>query len=295
MLGRETDAITHADAHGVRHFRLGRGAAIALYSMRASARPPLDSHVGFMLFKNGVPIAYGGGWPFLGACKIGVNIFAPFRGGESASLFCQVLRTYRHCFAVERFAVEPYQFGAGNPEGIRSGAFWFYYRLNFRPVDPGLARLAASEFAKMAADPRYRSPPAILRRFARDDLEWSVTPRPRAGCEPADLSRAVTAWIDTAHGGDRAAAQRAAQRQVAARLGAFARLAPRAAEAAVFRAWCPLLAQIPGLARWPERDKAALAALLRAKAGDEVRYFARLAAHRRLREALCAIAAAAPP
>ena len=29
-------------------------------------RGPLDSHVGMMLFKNGVPVGYGGGWPFSG-------------------------------------------------------------------------------------------------------------------------------------------------------------------------------------------------------------------------------------
>ena len=88
-LGRETDAIALACPEGVRYYELGRGVAIALYTMRPERRSPLDSHVGMMLFKNGVPVGYGGGWPFLGTCKIGVNVFAPFRGGESALLFGQ--------------------------------------------------------------------------------------------------------------------------------------------------------------------------------------------------------------
>ena len=40
-----------------------------------------------------------------------------------------VLRTYAQLFAVERFVVEPYQFGARNREALESGALWFYFRL----------------------------------------------------------------------------------------------------------------------------------------------------------------------
>ncbi len=117
-LGRETDAISAAAAEGIEHHALGRGAAIALYTMVPGRRLPLDSHVGFMLFRNAVPVGYGGGWPFLGTAKIGVNIFAPFRGGESAYLFCQVLRVYRQRFGVGHFIAEPSQFGGGNREGL---------------------------------------------------------------------------------------------------------------------------------------------------------------------------------
>jgi hypothetical protein len=130
-LGRETDAIALTSSEGVRYYDLARGTAIALYTMRPDRRAPLDSHIGMMLFKNAVPVGYGGGWPFLGTCKIGVNVFAPFRGGESALLFGQVLREYRQCFGVGRFVAEPSQFGGTNSEGLRSGAFWFYYRLGF--------------------------------------------------------------------------------------------------------------------------------------------------------------------
>ena len=90
-LGRETDAISAAEPAGIEHHALGRGVTITLYAMAPGRRLPLDSHVGFMLFKNSIPVGYGGGWPFLTTAKIGVNIFPPFRGGESALLFCQVL------------------------------------------------------------------------------------------------------------------------------------------------------------------------------------------------------------
>ena len=165
MLGRETDPITHADAARTRHYDLGRGVAIALYSALPARRSALDSHIGYVLFKNAIPIGYGGGWPFLGTCKIGINIFAPFRGGESAFLMASVLRTYAQLFAVERFVVEPYQFGAGNREGLESGAFWFYFRLGFRPVEPEVRAVALEEFGRMRRKRGYRTSRSVLRRF----------------------------------------------------------------------------------------------------------------------------------
>ena len=196
-LGRETDAISAAAAEGIEYHALGRGVAIALYTMVPDRRLPLDSHVGFMLFRNAVPIGYGGGWPFLGTAKIGVNIFAPFRGGESAYLFCQVLRVYCQRFGVDHFVAEPSQFGGGNREGLTSGAFWFYYRLGFRPVVSTLAALAAREFERIRRVPGYRAPLAVLRRFTRSDIELRIGDGAvaRQPCDPADLSLVVSAWI----------------------------------------------------------------------------------------------------
>jgi hypothetical protein len=293
-MGRETDAIAAAEPEGIEYHSLGRGVAIALYTMAPGRRLPLDSHVGFMLFKNSVPVGYGGGWPFLGTAKIGVNIFAPFRGGESAYLFCQVLRVYSQRFGVGHFVAEPSQFGGGNREGLESGAFWFYYRLGFRPVVPALAALAAAEFARMRREPRYRPPIAVLRRFTKSDIELRLPQGPpvRVACDPADLSLAVSAFIASRFRGDRARAMAFAVKSVSRALGVrgFARWPE--AERAAFRSYCLLLARIPDLARWPARDKARVVALARAKGGDEFRYYDLLRGHARLQAALRAIAGA---
>ncbi len=65
-------------------------------------------------------------------------------------LVAAVLGAAHRVFGCERFIVNPYQFGAGNAEAIRSGAFWFYYRLGFRPVDGAIAARAAREFARLS-------------------------------------------------------------------------------------------------------------------------------------------------
>lgn len=297
-LGRETDAIALADPDGVAYHDTGRGVAIAIYTMRPGRRSPLDSHVGMMIFKNGLPVGYGGGWPFLGTCKIGVNIFAPYRGGESAFLFCQVLRVYRHRFGVERFVAEPSQFGGGNKEGLQSGAFWFYYRLGFRPVDRHSAALAHDEYTRMQSEPGYRMPIPALRRFTRSDIELRPGSSDWYGdaakdCDPADLSLAVTAWIRDRFGGDRAAAEDAAMRIALHALGVKGLDRWTESERQAFRALAVLVAQIPDLDRWPATDKRGLIALMRAKGGDEFRFFALLQQHRRLRSALETLAARA--
>jgi hypothetical protein len=126
-LGRETDAIALAYPEGVRWYD-----PRARYGHRALHDPPrrrgpLDSHIGMMLFKNGVPIGYGGGWPFLGDCRIGRQhlpafsrrrIRAAVRTG-AARLSPVLRRRALHCRAV---AVR-----RDEREGLRSGAFWFYY------------------------------------------------------------------------------------------------------------------------------------------------------------------------
>ena len=56
------------------------------------------------------------------------------------------------------------------------------------------------------------------------------------------------------------------------------------------RALAPVLAQIADLHVWPARDKRRLIALIRAKGGDEYRYFALMARFSRLRDGLNAVA-----
>ncbi len=52
------------------------------------------------------------------------------------------------------------------------------------------------------------------------------------------------------------------------------------------------LALVPRLSEWSVRERRACVALMRAKGGDEARYFVLARRHRRFREAMIAIAAA---
>ncbi len=238
-----------------------------------------------------LPVGYGGGWPFFATCRTGINVFPAFRGGESSWLFAQVLRVYRHHFGVSRFVVEPYQFGAGNREGLLSGAFWLYYRLGFRPVERSLRGVAAAEFEHIRTVSGYRSPLPTMRALAASDLALDLAPTDAAmRVDAGALSLAVSRHVGEAHRGDRKAAAAAAVRRVAAALGVGDRAGWPAAEARAFRSLAQVVARVPDLDRWTRDERAACVALMRAKgAADDAPYFRALVAHRRLAEGMLAI------
>lgn len=265
LLQRETDPTTHADVRTLRLYRLERGVAIAVYGMVPARQLPLESYLGYTLFKNGFPAAYGGAWVFGRRALFGINVFAQFRGGESGVLLCQLLRVFRQALGVRHFEVEPYQYGEGNPEGIRSGAFWFYYRHGFRPVDAALRRVAEREFAKLSARNGYRTPARILRSFTASNLALDLggVPPPRV----AELCNQVTAMIRERYRGDRTAAEVDCRRQFIARAGRLGRLGPDEERAL---AEISLWAEAAGLRS--ARSARLLRQMVRAKPGDPYRY-----------------------
>ncbi|MCS6990702.1 MAG: hypothetical protein NZL95_02445 [Chitinophagales bacterium] len=168
---RETDPITYADERCVRMFRADRGFYIALFSMLPVFRLPLETYVGYLIFKHGLPIAYGGCWMFHFRARTGIHVFEEFRGGESLYAFAQVLRLYHQCFGITQFFADSFQLGKNNEEGIRSGAYWFYHRLGFRPVDQRLRKQAEREAQLLKKQPGHRTPDSLLRAFAAGPVE----------------------------------------------------------------------------------------------------------------------------
>ncbi len=207
LLNRETDPVTYCNEDGLLYYELEHGLSIALFSMLPERRLPLESYIGFMMFKNGYPMAYGGGWLFGKRSLLGINIFEAFRGGESAFVFAQLLRTYKNAFGANYFEVEPYQFGKDNPEGIHSGAFWFYYRFGFRPVDEKLNQLADSEFQKIQSDKKYRSDFATLKQFTRSNMSVNFSDNQKP-IDPSDISKYISQQIVKQFNGDRETAEK---------------------------------------------------------------------------------------
>ncbi len=287
---RETDPITYANPREAWLFQLERGVDVAVFGMTPDRRLPIESYFGYIAARNRVPIAYGGGWVFLDRCEVGVNLFETFRGGESAFVFTQILRVYRNLFRARRMTVDPFQFGAGNPEAIQSGAFWFYHRLGFRPSRPRIAKIAEAEYGKLQADRAYRSPPSVLRKLATSPLEITFNDcqyEPRPEIALGDLSLAVTDWIGQRFHGDTPAAIRYAADALCRRLGVANMKRWPAVEQSSFENLAPLIAQVNDLDKWSTREKAALVDVLRSKgAGLESWYSAKLCCHDRLVQAL---------
>ena len=170
MTERETDPATYLKEDSIRLYHLERGVSIAIYGMPQARQLPMESYIGYTLFKNGYPAAYAGGWVFGWRSDYGLNIYDQFRGGESAYMVAQVLRLYRQLFQINYFQVEASQFGLDSPEGIATGVFWFYYKLGFRPVDAQLKLLAKTEFQKIKSLKGYRSSEKTLLKFTESDI-----------------------------------------------------------------------------------------------------------------------------
>lgn len=201
-LGRETDPLAYGRAEDVEVYDAGRGLSICLNGMRPGKRLPFESYIGYMAYKNGRPIAYGGAWIFGNRARIGLNVFEPYRGGESTWIFAAILRTYSLVFNIQHLLVDPYQIGKDNEEAIESGAFWFYYKLGFKPIQANLKELAGMEFDKMSKSTSYRVSKAVLRKLANSTLGIHLA-NDAMHEEPMLIAQFVSNRIRTEYGGNR--------------------------------------------------------------------------------------------
>ncbi len=190
---RETDTSTYMQEDTLRYFELDRGISVAVYGMYPERQLPLQSYIGYTLFKNGLPAAYGGGWVFGASAMFGLNILDSFRGGESAFIMGQLLRVYKQLFSLQYIEVEAYQIGKANSDGIKTGAYWFYHRFGFRSVNAALRKLAARDAEKIKRDKTYRSSRKTLLALAESNIAL-VLDNSRHYM-PEDLGRVISKMI----------------------------------------------------------------------------------------------------
>jgi len=276
---RETIHFNHANPHEVFLANVGRGVSIAVFGLREPFRYPLECTMGFLILSNGVPIGYGGSSIFFRQANTGVNIFDEYRGSEAAYLWVQVMRVYHQLVGCTRFVANPYQFGAENDEALKSGAYWFYYRLGFRSVSPAIRKLAVVEYRKMRRTGKYRCSISTLRRLASCDMHLTL-PAARAreffdeaGFETASLL--ATRERGAASGGTRAEAESDIVKRVSKALGIRNLKSWSRSEQYAFRQLAPILAATE-LSSWPVEEKKLARKLLRAKGGPLETRYARL-------------------
>ena len=294
---RDLDAFAYADPSDARLIDCGGGLQFACLGMLPERRLLLESVYGFLTLKNGVPTGYVLTSALFGSAEIAYNIFETNRGGEAGPVYGRVLAMTRHLFGVDSFTVYPYQLGgAGNEEGLRSGAWWFYRKLGFAPRAAWARRAMRAEEAKLARDPGHRSSRRFLARIAEENVYWHEGGKRDdvIGLLPlANVGLAVTDALARRFGGapDRGAA--ACVREAAALLGAGPERGWSAGERLAFERWAPLVTILPGLARWSAAERRAVAAVVRAKGGRRESDFVRaFDAHPRLRAAVAQLARA---
>lgn len=240
---------------------------------------------GYLTLRNGVPIGYAQSDTLWRCIDLAFNTFEAFRGGESAAVLVRTMAMLRHLFDGNSFTLEPYQLGDGNDEGIASGAWWFYYKLGFRPRNSEIRTLMRAELERMKGNPRHRSSAATLAKLAKDYLYFELAGArapywPRLAAIGAEVAGSLSSG--RASDGETIANDHPLSR---ADTGALRRTSSAARSA--WAAWAPIVALIPGLDRWNDEEKHELVRIILAKGGrrdsDYLRLFDR---HPRLVDAL---------
>jgi hypothetical protein len=284
---REVSPTTYANLDEIYVAPLGEGVELCVLDVSPEDRLALEANYGYVMFANGVPVGYGGVTALGAQANTGANIFESFRQSEAPFLFAQALRAFRTLFGVTRFIVNPYQIGADNDEALESGAYWFYHRLGFRPLEAEIAAFAVEEHRRNAKHRGRRSSIVALRRLASSDLvlelpdaaetvlfdeRWHVT-----------IGRAVAELLAPHAAGARKSYLEDLSRELFTLLTGERR-ALRADESAGAAHLAPVIALLRDeIARWPSADRVALWDLVRLKGQLRERPFAQASrAHVRL-------------
>ena len=171
---RELYGFEYPDESRVFHAGLGRGMDFFFFGVPRRWRLPDREYCAGMYFKNGVPIGYVEVMWTGGVMEVGFNLYYTFRQGETAWLYARLLKLFHQQFKVQAFTIDPYQLGHENGEAIDSGAFWFYAKLGFHSTSRTVRKLAEREQQRIAADPKYRTPPRTLQKLAEAPMIYRV-------------------------------------------------------------------------------------------------------------------------
>jgi hypothetical protein len=292
---RELYGTTRGDPASVVEANVGRGVHIFLWGLPPERRLPLRAYHAGITLKNGVPINYIEGISLFEWMEVGFNTFYAFRDGETAWIYSKVLHLLHQLTDVTCFSVYPYQLGDQNEEAIKSGAFWFYRKLGFRPGRPKLLKMTQREEARMAIQPAHRTSARTLRKLAAGHVFYEFGSGPRGLWDTfsvRNIGLAVQRRMAAEFDGDPESMCRACSAMLATKLGADPRQwSPL--EQSAFKDFAFVMSLVPELKSWTRGQKQALIAIIRAKvSADEADYLRLLQQHDDLKDALVRLGSA---
>jgi hypothetical protein len=293
---RELYGTTRGDPANVVEADVGRGVHIFLWGLPPERRLPLRAYHAGITFKNGVPINYIEGIALFEWMEVGFNTFYAFRDGETAWIYSKVLHLLHQLTNVTCFSIYPYQLGDQNEEAIKSGAFWFYRKLGFRPGRPELLAMTHREEARMAGHPVHRTSARTLRKLASGHVFYEFGSGPRGLWDTfsvRNIGLAVQESMAVECEGDPDSMGRACSGALATEL----RVDPRQwspLEQAAFQDFAFVMSLVPELESWTSEEKQALVEIIRAKVSDrEADYLRLLQRHDALKKALVSLGSGA--
>jgi len=294
---RELYGTTRGDPESVIEANAGRGVHIFLWGLPPDRRLPLRAYHAGITLKNGVPINYIEGIPLFEWMEVGFNTFYAFRDGETAWIYSKVLHLLHQLTNVTCFSVYPYQLGDQNEEAIKSGAFWFYRKLGFRPGRPELLAMTQHEEAMIASKPGRRTSARILRKLAAAHVFYEFGDGPRGlwdAFSVRNIGLSVQQRMAEEFNGDphkmRSAVTAALTTTLQVDIENWS-----AIERSAFEDFAFVLSLVPELKRWTSNQKQALTQVILAKvSNEESDYLRLLRRHDALKEALVKLGSSQP-
>ncbi len=281
----EIRTLMYASPHDVHLVDCGRGLQIALIGVVPSYRDALECNYCCLMVKNGIAMAYGPASVHYGRCEMGLNLFPEYRHGEIRWIYPQYMRAIHHVLGAKFFFLESYGMGDGNPDAIRSGAFWFYRKLGFSAAEPEVEALAQEEESKIAQQRGYRSGRKTLLRLAKTEAYFDMSGGGTERFDLAAIGLGVTQMINEKFAGERKAAELACTRRVARQLDITKKSDEGTLRA--LRFFAPILCTIEGFAGWSAADNKLMRQIIQAKGGKSEALVDRmLCGHASLRLAL---------
>jgi hypothetical protein len=287
---RDLDAFVNADPNDARIIDCGDGLEFACLGTKPERRLLLESVYGYLTLKNGVPTGYVLSSQLFGSSGIAYNVFDTYRGTDAAATFGRVLGMVNHLFGAESFFMDPYQLGHNNEEGLKSGAWWFYYKLNFRPEDAGVRRVLRQELARMKRNRKHRSSIATLQQLTAENMYFYLNDKRDdmlGKLELGNLGFRISRYLAKRFGADREKGIKTCSREVAELLELESFKDLSRGEHLAWERWSPLVLILPGVEKWSTKERRELARVVRAKGGRQESKFVRLFdGHRKLRRAV---------
>ncbi len=294
MVPRHRDLLIflYADPKDAHLIDFGDGLQFLCCGAVPERRLMLESVYGFLTLMNGSPIGYVLCSALYNSAEVAYNVFETFRGRGAAHTYARILAMVNRMFGADTFGVDPYQLGHNNDEGLASGAWWFYYKLGFRPHDARIKRLVREELAAMKKDRKHRTSRARLNDLASEYMFLHLG-KPRSDVlgrlSLGNIGIRISEQLATRFGGDREEGIQQMSAEMATLLGQKGKLSR--GERLAWERWAPLVDALPGVAKWSRAEKTALAKIIRAKGGPAESEFVELFnKHGKLRRAMLRLA-----
>lgn len=292
---RDLDAFAYGDKNDVQLIDCGNGLQFAINGVIPERRFLLEILYGFMMLKNGVPVGYGTYSGLFNSCEIAFTVFDTYRSAEAAYIYTRALAIARHIFNFNAFSVIPYQLGYDNEDAIQSGAWWFYQKLGFKPLDKELLQIMQTELNRIQKNKTHRSTPATLRKLSSENVYLYTQNQIRndiTGLLPlGNVGLKISKYLAKNFGYDRNRAEITCTRQARKILNMKSTKNYTSAQIQALNRWSPLVLILPNIKNWPTSDKHALIQVIKAKGNQKESDFLHLFDnHKRLRLAITQLA-----